>query len=466
MAARGVVIRTQAGIDDRTGEDRAPGLTAVRAAVEAVSAAETARITATLIRVTGDWGLAEDSVQDAFAKALIDWPKHGVPRNPGAWLTTVAKNRAIDRVRSAASEKRAVRDLAILTELEGLAHETGTGTVAEDDRLRLIHTCCHPALPLDARVALTLRTVAGLTTGEIARAFLVSEATMSKRLVRARAKIRDAGIPYRVPPPELISERTAGILAVLYLMFNEGYSATGGNTLIREPLAREAIRLTRLMVDLLDGSPRQPEALALLALMLFHHGRRRTRTDAAGDLVTLEEQDRGLWDQAAIAEAVTLLAAADRLGMSLRSRPGTYRIQAAIAACHMTAADSGSTDFARVAVLYESLARIAPSPVVELNRAVAVAMSQGPEAGLALIEQLDRTRSLEGYYLLPAAKADLLRRLGRKTEASREYRRARDLAPTEVEERYLSKRLAETSPASSPESRQNRTAAPPAKGDE
>lgn len=466
MAARGVGIRPEAGIDDRVGCDVVPELTDVRAAVGAVSAAEAARIIATLIRVTGDWSLAEDSVQDAFAKALVDWPKHGVPRNPGAWLTTVAKNRAIDRLRSTASEKRAVRELAILTELEGLANETGTGTVAEDDRLRLIHTCCHPALPLDARVALTLRTVAGLTTGEIARAFLVSEATMSKRLVRARAKIRDAGIPYRVPPPELISERTAGILAVLYLMFNEGYSATGGDTLIREPLAREAIRLARLMIGLLDGSPHEPEALALLALMLFHHGRRRTRTDATGDLVTLEEQDRGSWDQAAIAEAVTLLAAADHLGISLRSRPGSYRIQAAIAACHMTAGDSGSTDFARVAVLYESLAQIAPSPVVELNRAVAVAMSEGPEAGLALIEQLDRTGSLQGYYLLPAAKADLLRRLGRKTEASHEYQRARDLAPTEVEQRYLSKRLAETSPASSSESNENRTAAPPAEGEE
>lgn len=420
-----------------------PELTDVRAVVEAASAGETARITATLIRVTGDWSLAEDCVQDAFARALGDWPEHGVPRNPGAWLTTVAKNRAIDRMRSAASEKRAVRDLAILTELEGMGGDAGTGTADEDDTLRLIHTCCHPALPLDARVALTLRTVAGLTTGEIARAFLVPEATMAKRLVRARAKIRDAGIPYRVPPPELISERTAGILAVLYLMFNEGYSATAGNSLIREPLAREAIRLTRLLVVLLDGSPQEPEALGLLALMLFHHARRETRTDAAGDLVTLEEQDRGLWDKVGVAEAVALLAAADQMGVSCRSRPGSYRVQAAIAACHMSAPDSGSTDFARVALLYDALARIAPSPVVELNRAVAVAMSHGPEAGLALIDQLDRTRSLDGYYLLPAAKADLLRRLGRKTEASCEYQRARDLAPSEAERRYLTKRLTE-----------------------
>lgn len=422
----------------------AAALTDVRTAIEGASAAETARITATLIRVTGDWSLAEDCVQDAFARALVDWPERGIPANTGAWLTTVAKNRAIDRMRSAASEKRAVRELGILTELEALAEDAPGDPAADDDRLRLIYTCCHPALPLEARVALTLRTVAGLTTGEIARAFLVPEATMSKRLVRARAKIRDAGIPYRVPPPELISERTAGILSVLYLMFNEGYAATGGATLIREPLVREAIRLNRLLVALLDGSPQEPEALGLLALMLFQHGRRKTRTDAAGDLVTLEDQDRERWDRAATAEAVALLAAADRLGFSRGSRPGSYRIQAAIAACHMTAPDFGSTDFARVALLYDRLAQQAPSPVVELNRAVAVAMSHGPEAGLALIEQLDRTRSLERYYLLPAAKADLLRRLGRMHEAGREYLRARALAPSEVERRYLSKRLAET----------------------
>jgi RNA polymerase sigma-70 factor (ECF subfamily) len=442
------VIRPEAGVDDQGGEDVVPELTDVRAVVEAASAGETARITATLIRVTGDWGLAEDCVQEAFARALVDWPEHGIPRNPGAWLTTVAKNKAIDRMRSAASERRAVRELAILAELEGLEDEAGIGPAAEDDTLRLIHTCCHPALPFEARVALTLRTVAGLATGEIARAFLVSEATMAKRLVRARAKIRDAGIPYRVPPPELISERTAGILAVLYLMFNEGYSATGGNSLIREPLAREAIRLTRLLVALLDGSPQAPEAMGLLALMLFHHARRGTRTDAAGDLVTLEEQNRGLWDKVAVTEAVALLAAADQLGVSRRSRPGSYRVQAAIAACHMIAPDSGSTDFARVAELYDRLVQIAPSPVIELNRAVAVAMSQGPEAGLDLIDELDRTRSLDGYYLLPAAKADLLRRLGRKSEASFEYQRASDLAPSEAERRYLSKRLAETSAGS------------------
>jgi RNA polymerase sigma-70 factor (ECF subfamily) len=396
--------------------------------------------------VTGDWGLAEDCLQDAFARALADWPVHGVPRNPGAWLTTVARNRAIDRLRSMASEKRAVGELAVLTELEGLAGQAGDAPAGADDRLRLIYTCCHPALALEARVALTLRTVAGLTTAEIARAFLVPEATMSKRLVRARAKIRDAGIPYRVPPPELISERTDGILAVLYLMFNEGYSASSGNSLIREPLVLEAIRLTRLLVELLAGSPHEPEALGLLALMLFHHARRIARQDAAGDLVPLEEQDRQSWDQAAIAEAATLLVAAEKVAVSRGTNPGSYRLQAAIAECHMTAASSGSTNFTRVALLYGSLAEIAPSPVVELNRAVAVAMSAGPLAGLALIDQLDQARSLQGYYLLPAARADLLRRLGRRSEASRDYRRALELAPSEVERRYLRRRLTETNP--------------------
>ena len=418
----------------------------MRDAVEAASARETPRITATLIRITGDWSLAEDCVQDAFARALVDWPGRGIPTNPGAWLTTVAKNRAVDRLRSAAREKKAGRDLAVLTELEHLTGDAAGDPAADDDRLRLIYTCCHPSLPLEARVALTLRTVAGLTTAEIARAFLVSEATMSKRLVRARAKIRNAGIPYRVPPPELISERTTGILAVLYLLFNEGYSPAGGSTLIREPLVREAIRLNRLLVALLGSSPQKPEALALLALMLFHHARRSARTDAAGELVTLEDQDRGQWDTAAIAEAAALLAAAERCAGSRGSRPGSYRLQAAIAACHMSAPDFGSTDFARVALLYGRLAQAAPSPVVELNRAVAVAMSRGPQAGLGLLDRLEQTRALEGYYLLPAARADLLRRLGRFAEARVEYQRAWGLAPTEVERRYLGRRLAETGP--------------------
>ncbi|WP_235835576.1 MULTISPECIES: RNA polymerase sigma factor [Arthrobacter] len=421
-----------------------PELTEVQAAITAASASESARINATLIRVTGDWSLAEDCVQDAFARAMADWPARGIPKNPGAWITTVAKNRAIDRLRSAASEKRALSELAILSELEELPEEPDGGPTLDDDRLRLIYTCCHPALPMEGRVALTLRTVAGLGTNEIARAFLVSESTMSKRLVRARAKIKEAGIPYRVPPPELLGERTAGVLAVLYLMFNEGYSATGADSLTRDPLVKEAIRLARLLVSLLRSSPQQPEALGLLALMLFHHARRRSRLDDNGDIVTLEDQDRTLWDTASVTEASGLLTTAERTAVEHGTPPGSYRIQAAIAACHMAAPEFDRTDFGRVASLYEALSRIAPSPVVELNRAVAVAMSQGPAAGLGLIEELDQKRSLDGYYLLPAAKADLLRRLGRTTEANLEYQRAQALAPSDTERRYLNKRLAET----------------------
>lgn len=420
---------------------------AVSSAIASASAEETARIVSTLIRVTGDWALAEDCVQDAFAHAMVDWPVHGIPSRPGAWLTTVAKNRAIDRLRRLATERAALRRLAIVAELEELGRDSSElpaleGDALEDDRLRLIFTCCHPALPMDARVALTLRTVAGLTTAEIARAFLVSESTMAKRLVRARAKIREAGIPYRVPPPRLLPERTAGVFAVLYLLFNEGYSATG-DRLVREPLAREAIRLTRLLAGLFGESPHSSEALGLLALMLFQHARTAARLDSVGDVVTLEEQDRSLWDADAISEGVALLRTADRRCLERGERPGRYQLQAAIAGCHVVARDAGSTDFARVAVLYESLALIAPSPVVELNRAVAVAMSQGAEAGLALVDALDRAGSLDGYYLLSATRADLLRRLGRTTEAARDYRRARDLAPSEVERRYLSRRLAE-----------------------
>lgn len=299
-----------------------PELTEVQSAITAASASESARINATLIRVTGDWSLAEDCVQDAFARAMADWPIRGIPKNPGAWITTVAKNRAIDRLRSAASEKRALSELAILSELKELPEEPDGGPTLDDDRLRLIYTCCHPALPMEGRVALTLRTVAGLGTNEIARAFLVSESTMSKRLVRARAKIKEAGIPYRVPPPELLGERTAGVLAVLYLMFNEGYSATGADSLTRDPLVKEAIRLARLLVSLLRSSPQQPEALGLLALMLFHHARRRSRLDDYGDIVTLEDQDRTLWDTASVTEASGLLTTAERTAVEHGTPPG------------------------------------------------------------------------------------------------------------------------------------------------
>ena len=401
-------------------------------AIARASAEETARIISTVIRMTGDFALAEDCAQDAFARALTDWRKGGIPDNPGAWLTTVAKRRAIDLLRHAGAEDRALRWVAV--EAYEPVEPDPDAHADMDDRLRLIFTCCHPALSMDDRVAPTLRTVAGLTPAQIAGAFLVTEPAMDKRLVRARAKIKHVGIPYRVPPPHLMPERRDGVLAVLYLLFTEGYSATGGEALIRVPLLREAIRLTRLLVELM---PDDDEARALLALMLLQHARTAARTDAVGDVVTLEEQDRSLWDRDAITEALTILR-------SLVPRAGRYGLQAHIAACHLEASDAASTNFARIAELHDALAFIDPSPVVELNRAVAEAMSQGPEVGLALIDELVTSRGMDDYYLLPATRADLLRRMGRSAEAATEYEKALQLAPSEAEKRYLGKRLAET----------------------
>jgi RNA polymerase sigma-70 factor, ECF subfamily len=407
----------------------------VQAAVAEAFREEWGRVVATLIRTTGDWDLAEECTQGAFERALKTWPRDGVPRRPGAWLTTTARNLARDRLRRAAVGASKMREVAMLYDDEEAGHDANDESGVQDDRLRLIFTCCHPALRLEARVALTLRTLAGLTTAEIARAFLVSEATMAQRLVRAKRKILNAGIPYRVPPAHLLSERTGGVLAVLYLLFNEGYSASAGSDLVREGLSAEAIRLARTLVRLM---PDAPEVLGLLALMLLHDARRVSRMDEAGELVPLEEQDRALWDREAIAEGVGLLAAATQL-----SSPGPYQLQAAIVACHATAPEAADTDWTEISRLYDELARLVPSPVVELNRAVAVAMSRGPAEGLALVEDLESSGKLGGYHLLPATRADLLRRLGRRTDAVSAYEVALELAPTDAERRYIVRRLAE-----------------------
>jgi RNA polymerase sigma-70 factor, ECF subfamily len=398
---------------------------AVRAAVDAAYRDEWGQVVATLIGLTRDWDLAEDCAQDAFATALVTWARDGIPSRPGAWLTTTARNRATDRLRRDTAGRTKLRQIAVLARDAGEPAEE-----IPDERLRLIFTCCHPALSFEARIALTLRTLAGLSTAEIARAFLTGEPTMAQRLVRAKRKIAEAGIPYRIPPADLLPERLASVLAVLYLIFNEGYDEPDG----RRALTAEAIHLARVLALLM---PKEPEPGGLLALMLFTEARRATRTDD-GVLVTLEHQDRSRWDHAMIAEGVAVLDEA----LATR-RSGPYQVQAAIAACHATAPDTASTDWPQIAALYAELARLAPSPVVELNRAVAIAMSDGIPAGLALVDELAASGDLDKYHLLPATRADLLRRDGRAAEARAAYEEALRLAPTEAERRYLTGRLSE-----------------------
>ena len=406
----------------------------VRETVDTVYRTDSRRVLATLIRLLGDFDLAEDALHDAFTVAMEQWPRDGVPANPRAWLISAGRFKAIDGLRRRARFDAAVAELAKRLEAETTTPAESGGQAIEDDRLRLIFTCCHPALRPDAQVALTLREVCGLTTEEIARAFLTSAPTIAKRIVRAKAKIRDAHIPYELPSRADLPSRLDTVLEVIYLVFTEGYSASFGASLTRPDISGEAIRLGRLLVELLS----EPEAVGLLALMLLHESRRAARTSSNGELVLLDDQDRSQWNREQIAEGLALVESA----MSTR-RVGPYTLQAAIAAAHAEAASAAATDWEQIIGLYEVLARANPSPVVELNRAIAVAMRDGPSSGLALIDAILLRGDLRDYHLAHSARADMYRRLGRATEARAAYKQALSLARQEPVRRFLDRRLRE-----------------------
>jgi RNA polymerase sigma-70 factor, ECF subfamily len=411
-----------------------------REAVERVFKQERGRILATLIRILGDIDLGEEALAAALEAALVQWPDEGTPANPRAWLIRAARNKAIDRMRRRAlfEDKRAEMEAEAALEREDAALDSDDEVSVHDDRLRLIFTCCHPALAVEAQVALTLRTLCGLETEEIARAFLVPAPTMAQRLVRAKSKIRQAHIPYRVPDAEDLPARVDAVLAVVYLVFNEGYAASSGAALVRRELCAEAIRLGRLLVELMPG---ETEVRALLALMLLTDARRDARVDADGEMVLLEDQDRSRWDREAIGEGLALVEAALRGGP-----PGSYALQAAIAGVHARASRAGDTDWREIASLYTVLMAAHRSSVVALNHAAAVAMAEGPAQGLRLMDALAADGSLAGYHLLPAARADLLRRLGRLPEAAAAYREALALVGNETDRRFLERRLAQVAP--------------------
>ena len=412
----------------------AVSLADVRACAERVFRREHGRIIAGLIRLCGSFDRAEEAMQEALAAALVHWPTRGIPQTPAAWITTAAHRKLIDMARRerTRNEKQGLLEQDAATE----AYESAMpeASAFPDDRLRLIFTCCHPALNHEAQIALTLRTLGGLSTAEIARAFLVPEPTLAQRLVRAKRKIHDARIPYEIPPDDALAERRGAVQTVVYLIFNEGYLATGGEALIRRELCAEAIRLARMLCEI---DAKEPENLGLLALMLLHDSRRRARVDGTGALVTLEEQDRSLWDRPQLDEGLALV----EKGLRLR-RIGPYQLQAAIAAVHAEASCWAATDWAQIAALYGELARISPTPVVLLNGAVAVGMSEGPGRGLSLIDGLGATGALDRYHLYHAARADLLRRLGERDAAAGAYRRALALTANRIERSFLERRLA------------------------